>query len=292
MLPFRRITSPSTVRHIRIPLLLVAAALLWAGCDTSVDTFVPDDERVYSIFGVLDVAADTQFIRVEPLTDSTQIGTPPDIDATVTLEHLGAERTITLRDSLMEMRSDVLVHNFWTAEPIEAGATYRLRVERSDGAASEATATLPAQPPDLRPQSPIYFPCCAPNYNTFSVVISEADRIAAVRVLYPIQELIHTADYFDDVTEHGDDLIVEVNYERDLRPFLDKGDGLCPPGLDRPYAWVAASAAGPGFPDLRGVDLDEFARPDSFSNVENGHGLFGGVYSDTIQVPVAWSPCA
>lgn len=288
-MPFYRTQHSPTARCLRMPLLLATAVLLVTGCDTSVDTFVPNDEQVYSIFGVLDVAADTQFIRVEPLADSTQVGAPSEIDATVTLEHLGAERTVTLRDSFMEISPGLSVHNFWTAEPVEPGATYRLRVARSDGVASEATATLPPRPPEIQPGK-IIFPCCRPGFNEFSVDISDTDRLASMQVSYPIDGFIYTVNHFDAVTDQDDGFGVEVDYEQDLKQFAGPF-GICPSGLDRSYAWVRASAAEPGFPDLRGVDLDAVARPDSFSNIENGHGFFGGVYSDTAHVPVHFITC-
>ncbi|WP_240315782.1 hypothetical protein [Salinibacter ruber] len=51
----------------------------------------------------------------------------------------------------------------------------------------------------------------------------------------------------------------------------------------RPRAQVAVTAGGPGWRD---VSLNDIARPDTFTNVEGGHGFVGGVYSDTIQIPI------
>ena len=105
----------------------------------------------FSVFGYLDLAADTQWIRVTPIRQNIR----PDsaaIDAVVTLEHAGSGRVVTLRDSLFRFAdpdvagSSAWVHNFWTTEPLEPEATYRLRVERSDGAATTAVVEMPAEP--------------------------------------------------------------------------------------------------------------------------------------------------
>jgi hypothetical protein len=58
---------------------------------------------------------------------------------------------VTLRDSLFTFADPRLntvgyAHNFWTTEPLQAEATYRLRMERSDGAATTALVEMPTEP--------------------------------------------------------------------------------------------------------------------------------------------------
>jgi hypothetical protein len=68
---------PATAEEIPppIPMLLsrlgAAATVLLiiaAGCDPTVDSF-QENEFHYSLFGILNASADSQFVRVEPLRD-------------------------------------------------------------------------------------------------------------------------------------------------------------------------------------------------------------------------------
>jgi hypothetical protein len=133
-----------------VPAVLVAA-LLVAGCD---DTFEPiaTGAAHLSVFGYLDASADTQWIRIMPIRPLI-ITTPDTFPATVTLENLATRHVVQLRDSLFHFSSHlhpelgsegIYLHNFWTTERIEKGATYRLRIERPDHPVAEATIVIPA----------------------------------------------------------------------------------------------------------------------------------------------------
>jgi hypothetical protein len=71
---------------------------------------------------------------------------------TVTLEHLGTGRIIELQDSLFKFSTPsdsalgsggVYVHNFWTAEDIEPGASYRFSARREGQERAEALVEIP-----------------------------------------------------------------------------------------------------------------------------------------------------
>jgi hypothetical protein len=129
--------------------VLVAAALA-AGCDDApFEPFAENAVGPFAIFGYLDLRADTQWVRVMPIRQNL-LTAPDPIDAIVTLEHLGTGRVVTLRDSLFgftdrELGGVGYAHNFWTTEPVEPEATYRLVATRSDGAATTATVETPRQ---------------------------------------------------------------------------------------------------------------------------------------------------
>lgn len=279
---------------------LVVTALLVTGCDTSVRPLVPQEGRYFSIFGALDVAADTQYIRVEPLADSVQVGSPAEIDAAVTLEHLGSGRTITLRDSFMELFAGDSAHNFWTAESLEPGARYRLRVQGSDGASSQATTTLPDAPPAITHSNTFLLPCAASGVqNTLTVTVrGVAERhLAALRMIYVVHDARrnsprHVAyDYLDAAVYQNGGHEITVNYESDLEqtPFVGAIGTPCTNPAPS-HALVVAARGGPHWPDFGDASLDDLARPDTFSNVTNGHGLLVGVYSDTVTVPTRQRP--
>src|SRR5690606_10564943 len=100
-----------------------------AACDQAFDPAQAHD-KYFSMIGVLDLDADTQWIRVMPIRESVE-SFPSEADAEVHLELLGSGRTIVLRDSLMrysspnpELEADLWAHNFWTTETILPDTVY------------------------------------------------------------------------------------------------------------------------------------------------------------------------
>ncbi len=291
----------------------VAAALVTmlvlGGCDPSVTVVNPSDQYRFSLFGTLSVTADTQVIRVEPLGDTTRIGAQPDLDATVVLENLDAGTQVSLNGSFESVSGGIArVHNFKTTHPIQPGTTYRVSVRVGEETVTTATTTTPAQPPTLEhePDSgndkPFFLPCSfnfrgalVESENTFTLRASNVEAVAAVKVLYPVdvpgqslQGLI-PFDHYDDVEyREGRELYrISVFYGRDLSSLIGRGQG-CPSRsqFEQPYALVEVTAGGPDWPDWRGASINEIARPDTFTNVQGGHGFVGSIYSDTIHVPI------
>lgn len=295
--------------------LIAASLLLVPGCkDPTVDVLKPSDQFQFSLFGTLNVAADTQVVRIEPLGDSTQIGAPRDLGATAFLENLDSGEQIPLQDSLTNV--GVPVHNLWTTHPIQPSTDYRVVVQSEGETVTTATTTTPARPPDLThtvaPDTALRLPCVFaenPNVdrraeNTFTVTARSVDKIAAVEVRYPIPSAPLRAQRFfnhSGSVEKGEDgdFTLSVFYRRDL--VLSNPENIAPEdprmrtcvGINdfaSLYAVVAVSAGGPDWPKWRGVPINEIARPDTFSNVQGGHGFVGGIYSDTVRVPVAERP--
>lgn len=304
---------PASTRRILRPILaavLVTILLLTPGCDTQVDILDPSDQYRFSLFGALNVAADTQVIRVEPLADAMQIGAPRQFDGTVLLENMENETQVTMRDSFaMVGTRDVHVHNFWTTHSIQPSTSYRVTV-RSDGEpVTTATTTTPTHPPELTHDGGFILPCLFPRgtnderraQNTFVVRARNIEHLASANVIYPItyrtnQGPLRTRNVFshyDTVQDEGEFFDIYVFYRPDLADLNPDP----PPGprqecagrreFTHPYALVSVAAGGPNWPDdWRGLPVDEIASTNSFSNVQGGHGFVAGVYSDTIRVPI------
>lgn len=304
-------------QYARSALLALASTtlVLLLGCgDPSVDILQPSDQFQFSLFGALDVAADTQVIRVEPLGDSTQVGAPRDLDATVLLENLDSGEQISLRDSLTTFGAEpIAVHNLWTTHPIRPSTSYRIVVRSGGASVTTATTTTPSRPPTLShtafPDTALFLPCVFPenpnnearDANSFTVTAQDVDRIAGAEVIYPLRTPPSTAprifDHLEGVEQNEDLFNISVFYRRDLvranptpPPPPAMRDCASPSDFQRPYAQVIVAAGGPDWPDWRGLPLDQIARPDSFSNVDGGNGFIGAVYSDTVEVPVANRP--
>lgn len=255
-----------------------------------------------SLYGTLNVAADPQAIRVEPLGDRVQLGAPPEIDVTVTLENLDTGTQVTLQDSLSEVGGAYSVHNFWTDHPIQPSTSYRVAVKQGGETVTSATTITPANAPALIQTSEFYLPCDSEN-NTFIVLARNIDRLAAAHVIYPITydlsgqspiQTLNQYDHSDTIDESGDRFEIYVNY----RPALEELNPEPGPGqpcirkeyFTHSYVLMAVTAGGPNWPEWRDLPFDQIARPDSLSNVQGGHGFVGGIYSDTLKVPIKDRP--
>lgn len=291
--------------------LLIATLLLTPSCEPTVSVLNPSDQYRFSLFGALNVAAERQVIRVEPLGDSTQIGAPAEFNGTVVLKNLDSGTQVTLNDSLTTVgRRDAQVHNFWTTHPIQPATSYRVTVRSEGEAVTTATTTTPPRAPDLSHNDGFRLPCSFPRsgssnelrpQNTFIVRTGNVERIASANVIYPITYQTNDGplrtrnvySHYRTIDENGDLFEISVFY----RPDLANLNPDPPPGPRRecagreefthPHALVSVAAGGPNWPEgWRGLPLDQIANPDAFSNVKGGHGYVAGVYSDTIRVPI------
>ncbi len=272
--------APRFRRRSVSAVFFAALLTLSAGCDQSFEPFA-EHERYFSIYGNLDPAADTQWVRVMPIRTST-LAEPVPIDATVTLEHLGTGEVFTLRDSLFrhtgadpQSPGEVYVHTFWTTEPILPDATYRLTALRSDGATATATAKVAREYPRVivgLGQDPRQF------LNRDYVQVEGIDHLAMVLVHHYIPDecssYSHPHTIFhgpDGRPEPGDD-IARVYVDR--RPVLPPGTFRCSPELKKQISIVTSGSEWAYGAELTNAVV---TLPDVVSNVVNGAGFLGGI---------------
>lgn len=123
--------------------LLTYCLLVLPSCNDSFQPFQENDVYYFSIFGYLDAAADTQWVRVG--TVRQHINEPPDPKGIrVTLEVLESGETVVMNDSLFASKGFL---NYWTTMNIENEQTYRITAEHSDGKTSRVTVTTPKEIP-------------------------------------------------------------------------------------------------------------------------------------------------
>lgn len=113
-----------------------------AGCETSVDPIL-GTEKAFSMYGVLRPRADTQWVRVYPVTDRLTPTAPESLAATVTSTELGRSRTRPWRDSLIREDDGRYAHVFWTPTRVEYERSYRLTVTGEDGRTTRTEVTVP-----------------------------------------------------------------------------------------------------------------------------------------------------
>ncbi len=274
--------------------LWLAAVFVLAGCETSFEVFGESD-AYFSMFGVLDASADTQWVRVETLQDSLLTDTKP-LDAVVTMTHLASGRRVIWRDSLFQFIGGATAYNVWTDEPIRPLETYLLEAVRSDGATSAATVTLPDTFPDpllnVFPFSLINLPVtgnvCA---RTFDMII-RLDRFAALEVTYHVPTARGTARTFSvsyvlKAERNEDDAFeVRVAWVEDLKRLaaLDR-DISTAELLQLSAVELLVASAGPDWPENT-LDDKTVALPGAVTHVENGFGFVGGVVSKRLNIPI------
>lgn len=277
-------------------LACIGTIVLVFGCDTSVQALKPSTKYHYSVFGVLNPIRDTQWVRVEPLGTPTSEGAPQNLGVTVTLENLNSGRKWTLQDSLVDTFAGVPgepQHNFWTTAPIDVSTSYRLVVRNDEGDTTTATTTTPDGPPRIEVKGPIRLPCFtqSPRANQFEVQIIPGGALAAMKVRYfqrftfrgVEEEFQNDFDWYSEVMRTGNTYTVLVNYLRDLEGTRHPPGQPC--AVDSAY--VIAAAGGPDWPEwasYHDATISEIARPDSFTNVKGGLGMFSGIYPDTALV--------
>jgi hypothetical protein len=257
------------VTRRRAWLLLACVALLVAGCDETVRPIRVNDEAFFSLYGYLDLNADTQWVRVMPVRQSLFLSADP-IDAVVTLEHVGSGAVVTLRDSAFSYRDQRLdrvayAHNFWTAERLDPGASYRLTATRSDG---RSTTTLVVMPDD----SELIFRTDAPFRGN---VHARTGRLLNAEVLYLMRDVCSGTDVLHPLRQtprlnsggfpvRVDSVVLacHTDYRRhELRTAIVRPD------------WAYAA-------DLSDIEIAVPGRVPS--GPENGVGFVGGVASWTI----------
>lgn len=291
---------------------VLSALVLIAGCDPSVDLVKPSAQYQFSLFGTLNVTADTQVIRVEPIGDTTQIGAPATIDAEVRLTNVETGTQVALNDSFAVVGGGIAqVHNFWTTDSIQPGTTYQVSVRVGGEVVTTATTATPARPPtllhnpDMGADQPFVLPCVYDGQglptsfrNTFSMRITDLENVAGLQVRYPLNlpgsetetAVLTRFDHYDDVEYDDEEELyrASVFYGRDLVNIPDIAQQQCPTQsqFEESHAEVTVTAGGPDWPDWQDASINDIARPDTFTNVQGGHGFVGGIYSDTIRIPI------
>jgi hypothetical protein len=278
---------------------------LLGGCDTTVPIFKETGEsRLYfSLYG--QVGPDGGTIRVERLRDSLHIGAPPSAPETVTLTQAATGSTETL-DRVGRRVGQLAVHNY-RVPPLEPGRAYQIAVEGPQGNVTSATVQVPEHAPAIEPLDSLRYCSLGPTVDqrrarSVRLELDSGDALALVSVRYYTKRFgwtrlyrwtgdVRRGDEGRQLTVKADEDLVDAAAQAGLAG-REKPDEFCPfcepPPLFAGAVEVKAVAAGPGWPgpNLNAAQIEEYAIPTRYSNVENGAGLVVGIHSAKEMVPV------
>jgi hypothetical protein len=284
---------PSTNQPVRpglclraLPLLLLA--LLVVACeDTIVNPFI-DDDRFFSIYGALDTGAFPQMIRVVPIRDRIGIG-ETEIDARVTTTAREDGVTVVWSDSLIQYKDGSLGHVFHAPFRPIPGWTYDIAVERSDGATTRATTTIPF-PPNVQIDDPSGISIISQrvvwndiDYNPYRVEIyyrffNEEEP----QNLFQTALLTYRRDRFGKLTDDGWEVIVGLMADKEA--VMEQLGFIAEAMPMLVGIGIRLTMADDQWRPPDGVfDPEVLVQPGTFSNVENGFGFFGSLNQFTAE---------
>lgn len=271
-------------------LLVLGAGVLLAACEEDVNPFT-DTDRHFSVYGYLDPAADTQFVRVVPLRQRIEVPEPAPLGAEVTIDDLDAGVSHALRDSLVFFADGSYGHVYYAPFVPVHDRTYRLTVRAADGRTATAETTVP---PFV--SAAVGEPVISGPTTIQTVRWSGIDYVPhRVEVWYRLSGTSSREPFQDVPVVYGPGRLGRLEDGTwNVRVFLeaDRDSVLSTLGFDSgtdfPYALYAVgmrlTEPDSAWRPPGGVwDPEVLAQPGVFSNVTGGFGFFGSVSEPTVE---------
>lgn len=124
--------------------LLLIFMVLLIGCEE--DVAGPDPhEFPYSMWGIINPTADTQFVRVFPIETGLEPGLPEPLDARFTSVDLDTGEERVWQDSVLVDSTGAVGHVFYAPFRADWEHQYRLEITRGDGASSWVEVETPGE---------------------------------------------------------------------------------------------------------------------------------------------------
>lgn len=287
--------------RIRSSASILMGLLFLCGCEEPFEPLAPSD-LTFSIYGHLDAASDTQWVRVTPIRETLQTFPGP-IDAVVTLEEIETGRVVVMLDSLTRYipafvgEAEAFAHNFSAAIRPVPGWHYRVTATRSDGATSSATVLISVfESPTLevryrffqpsRDDSPHLREAAGVVRGTryLGMVLGREDIPSECDLPHPVHQeylpIIRPAMFEGDV--HN----VQLSWAKDwpiavppVRGPSDNRPNYVPraPACDLGPKRVSVIASGEPWAYDPAASLRDVGHPSTINNIEGGIGFLAGV---------------
>ena len=282
--------------------LMMLAAVVSAGCETAVEPFT-GTAPPYTLWGVMNSAADTQKVRVFSIEGEPGISRPGEPDATVLSVDLATGDRTAWTHREVAFDSGGVGHIFWAPFRAQPGSAYRLEVVRSDGETSSAQVTVPfpveveLTTDSVRIDIPVRIVGNAPNLLGVEVRY-EASNLPPrnswppEKVIHPIVFLPVGVPYTDALTKTSDGWHFNILMQRDYELVRQEFERNClvtegaPDIVLRRVELRLVAADSAWSPPGGTFDPEILVEPGAMSNVENGFGFLGAGQV----VRVRWTP--
>ncbi len=279
------------------PMSMLAAvgviALLLVGCEEDV-VAVLGAEVPFTLYGVFTPETDTQRVRVFAVEDQLQPTRPESLDAGFTSTDLETGEVRVWKDSLLQESDGHYTHVFWSPFQAEYGHTYRLVVERSDGATTHVEVAVPPRVELVLQEAVLFSGSTHWTPITIPALARGAPRLMQLEVEYfyqftfddsplPFNKERIVFDYQTRAKQIDGEWVVGINLFLDRqdiwaileeRGLLDRSHGIVL--LDMTLRMVVVNEA--WNPPGGTFDPEVLVQPGVLQNVENGYGFVGAGY--------------
>ncbi len=253
---------------IRVASLLLPALMLGA-CDAAFDPVTESETAFFAVYGFLDTAADTQFVRVSPLRPLLEVAADPPVPRVSTTLLETGER-VAWQDSLVRLDDGAAGLLFFARFRAHPGSRYRLEVRRADDGLTQAVTRVPPSP-TLRTGVVTRAPTgdFVQEVTWTGLTRRPADATLRYHLVRPgaAEAEVVTFTFNETGMPAPDGWTFTVNLSQDRFAILNL--------LDRPPLDTTIA--------LLGLDMEirerseEWLRPDAPLNILNGFGFFGAV---------------
>lgn len=274
---------PPRLRRLAAWALALGAAPL-AGCDDGIAP-VPDAGAAVTLWGALDPTADTQAVRVVPVSPTLDPFTADPLDVSVTSTDLASGAVVPWRDSLVDFGANRFGHVFTAPFRPAFGGTYWLDVTPAgDDRAARAVVRVPPQIEPVRrptrfgaggPFEPVFWPGAAQLNAPLVTFLLEDSGCNRAPLTLPFEGAAGPTEFGWETT-----LSLSADAQRVFGALGSSAYALVEVTLSAEVAsedWRPRGAA---------FDPDLLIEPEGFSNVEGGFGFVGGAYRRAL----AWAP--
>lgn len=282
-------------------LCLLAISCALVACESAVNPIIGSD-LPFTMWGFMNSGADTQYVRVFPISGKLLIGQDDEIDAQVFSFDLttGEKREWMYKKVLFDSTS--AGHLFWSPFRAEYEHSYRVEVVRSDGETSRVEVTVPPEVDvainvdEVHTIFPLTLEGAVPNiigakvtYHTINV--PPAPRMDSDKIHPPVLHPV-TISYDEKLQRdrHGWSILIDLVRDEETVRTEFRNNCLITPSV--PNIWLqsmeftAVLADSSWNPPGGAFDPDQLVVPGTMSNVENGYGFMGAGEG----VRILWAP--
>lgn len=256
--------------------LFVLLCVSGLGCENEFDPLQENDRYVFSMYGTFDIHADTNWVRVMPITETLIPRDPEPNGTTVTMIHQRTGEETQLQPKLLRFSGNVYVWNYWTTKELEPQEEYIIRAESSAGNQSYAIITIPSELeiPDVTYMEENESGEIRGNSEDTLVTLDFSYLVQVIRnrVVEPEVEVL--ISNLDDINlKTNGDYCAEIdNVEKLEEILLANRDEMI---VNRRELVVISSSE--DWPHLADLSEEEVVLPDVVSNVVNGTGFIAGI---------------